>query len=158
MKSKLMPIIVVAAALSLGLTVGALAQEPDPSRQAEAQRLCDTYGRDTAAQHGRVDSLLAAHASTPQRFAQWEENRFGSSGPRPQPLDRAESGSNILALCYYAGDFPVFPRQPRPADAGPDWTAPAWTRLGLTVDQQGKVVLYVLGLNSTIDPQQDRPA
>lgn len=135
----------------------AVSTENDDDR---ARDLCQTTGLEAAREYDETAELLAAHPSTPAAFKRWEEGRYqAEGGPVVRAERRAPTTSEFLALCYFEGTIFPFPGSPPHLTEGaaPPSSPTNWTRLGLTVSDEGEVTVYVVGTRETLNTSEERP-
>lgn len=135
----------MALAVVSALSITACGADASLSQSAEsAAEKCAGVGREQAQLFSETPvELLEAHPTNEAAFARWDQNRFGPGGPRPIPPADAR-GDRLLALCYYGGLFPAFPKGP-PSERGEEGD---YTRLALTVDQADEVAVHRVGPRS----------
>lgn len=131
----------------------------EDTRAGQAQRLCETVGQSFASNIGRVDGLARAHPASVRAFVAWEEApQGGPDGPRVESLYRsraADQADQLIALCYFDGDFTgAIPAGPPPPPGAPP--REGYTRLGVSVTEDGEPRLYVAGRPATL-PLDDAP-
>lgn len=122
-----------------------------------AKSTCTSEGAAFASQYsaGPVD-LLASHATTPEAFGNWDRDRLGPDGPRPEPIQRTKDndGRQFLAYCYYSGEFDAFPKGPPSPDGSS--TPPKYTRIAVTMDSAGYGTVHRVG-PSSMNPDEAPP-
>lgn len=144
---------------------GAAIQEPSPaaanarsqSELVDADSLCAETGLAFMREHYHDVALLAAHPTNTAEFAHWAKFRYEEEGgPIPDyPQHEAwVEASAPAALCYFSGDFSMFPQ--RSTDRSPDALPPA-NRVGLLVVEGLEPFLYVAGHERDIDTEADVP-